>query len=163
MCWQGYAWTSASNDGSTIYPANFSTITSASLCVSGSVAPEADYSGYAMLGLNINQALAANSPTNTVVLTANGVDGVDLDVTNNDNTALRVQIAGPTGNSSDIWCATITGPNMNYPWSSFNTACWDGSGTAYSGQPIQSIAVLVPGGATDAVPFNFCLNSVAPL
>jgi hypothetical protein len=158
--WHGYAWTAALT-GSSITPAGFSTVPAGSpLCASGSVAPQADYGGWAMLGVNLNQAQSANAPANTVVPTGTGVT---VSVSNPGGSALRVQISGPTGetDANDRWCATISGSgDFSLPWSKFNTRCWDSAGTAYSGQPLQAIAILVPGSNTAAVPFNFCLTSI---
>ena len=158
--WRGYPWTAASS-GSTITPVNFSgQAANSPLCVSGSVAPAADYSGYAMVGVNLNQAPAATASVNTVVPTGTGVT---VNVSNPGGSVLRVQIAGPTGDTdaTDRWCAPITGTGGFMPWSSFNTACWDGSGTAYNKQPIKQLDISVPGDSVATVPFSFCLNRFA--
>jgi endoglucanase len=160
--WQGYAWTTASTDnGSTITPKDFSALAAGSpLCASGSVAAQGDWGGYAMIGVNLNQAQAKNAPINSVVPTS---AGVAVDVTDTGGSQLRVQISGPNGgfDPSDRWCVALTGTGGFIPWSSFNTACWGGYGNTYNGEPITQIAILVPGSNSVAVPFSFCINSIA--
>ncbi len=159
--WHGYVWTSASGTGSTITPMDFSMDTAGQpFCAMGTVAPMADYSGTAIVGYNLDQDTGMGSPTNTVVPTATGLV---VNVTNTGMSTLRVQLQGPNGatDATQRWCATITGTGGTIPYSSFNTACWDGSGTAYSGQPIVAAQILVPGDNMVAVPYNFCLNSIS--
>jgi endoglucanase len=159
--WQGYAWTAAATEnGSTITPKDFSALAAGSpLCVSGSVAAQYDWGGYAMIGVNLNQSLTEGAPENSVVPTG---AGVTVDVTNTGGSQLRVQISGPNGatDPNDRWCVPIGGKGGFIPWGSFNTACWGGYGNAYRGEPITQIAILVPGSNSVAVPFNFCINCI---
>src|SRR5690606_10227715 len=76
---------------------------------------------------------------------------------------LRIQVQGPTGstNANDRWCANIVGGGGFIPWSEFNTQCWDDSGEWYDGEPLEAAVILVPGDATAAVPYDFCLESLA--
>jgi endoglucanase len=160
--WHGYAWTAAGpGNQSTIAPVDFSTLADGSpLCASGSVGAQPDWSGYAMIGVNLNQARTGDTSMNTVV--PDGA-GVTVDVTDSGGSQLRVQISGPNGASdpNDRWCVPITGNGDFIAWSSFNTACWNLSGSPYRGQPIAQIAITVPGSNIVAVPFSFCLNSFA--
>jgi hypothetical protein len=161
--WHGYAWTAADGTGSTITPKDFSAATSGKpLCVSGSVAGLPDFSGVAMLGVNLNQSDAPGAATGTVTPT---LDGVTVNVSNSGQSPLRLQIEGPTGgtDANDRWCAPLTGTGGFVPWSSFNTECWSGgAGTAYDGKsPLTSVSILVPGTGSGATAFAFCLNSVA--
>jgi Glycosyl hydrolase family 12 len=159
--WHGYVWTSASGTGSTISPLDFSMNTAGQpFCAMGTVAPMADYSGTAIVGYNLDQATGMNSATNTVVPSATGLV---VNVANTGMSTLRVQLQGPNGatDATQRWCATITGTGGTIPYSSFNTACWDGTGTAYAGQPIVAAQILVPGDNLVAVPYNFCLNSIS--
>jgi hypothetical protein len=162
--WQGYAWVGSSGTGTTITPADFTTHTpGTAFCVSGSVAAMSDYSGTAMIGFNINQAEGATTVgTWTPASITSG--GVQVNLTNNGGSTLRLQIQGPNGgtDATQRWCATITGSGL-VAWSSFNTACWDPTtGTAYAGQPIAAVLVLVPGNNATAVSYDFCVTSVAP-
>jgi hypothetical protein len=89
--------------------------------------------------------------------------GLAYNVTNTGRSPLRVQIQGMAGWPSQAWCATITGASGRIPWSQFNSACWDGSGTVYDGTPLQNVMILVPGSNVYAVPFSFCLNAIGPV
>ena len=158
--WHGYAWTASAGVGSTIMPADFSrAITGQPLCVSGSVAPLADFSGVALLGVNLNQAMQGMPAPLTVVPTS---DGITLTVTKTMDPPMRIQIQGPDGatDPNQRWCAPLTGSGGFIRWNTFNTKCWDGSGTFYANGPIVSASVLVPGGSMTAVPFGFCLTSI---
>jgi hypothetical protein len=158
--YQGYAWTAAGPTGSasTINPANFATVVTASqLCVAGSVAPDASSSGYAMLGINLNQSVSGGTGSE-LPYTPTG-SSVTVNVTNTGGSPLRVQLQAPGGDTDANlrWCAILSGSGGTISLSSFNTMCWDDSGTAYAGQALQTIMILVPGDTT-AVPFDFCLN-----
>jgi hypothetical protein len=162
--WHGYAWTSASGGNSSINPPDFSNLGAGkALCASGTVAPLSDYSGIAMIGVNLNQDMTTNAAVGTVTPT---LDGITVSVTNPGGSPLRLQIQGPNGASdpTDRWCAQISGSGGFIPWSSFNTECWATSGgTAYDGKsPIQSASVLVPGTNSGPVSFDFCVNALAP-
>ena len=63
--WKGYAFTATDGvSATTISPANFSAVAAGGqLCVSGTVAGTADYSGVAILGININQAQGSPAPS----------------------------------------------------------------------------------------------------
>jgi Glycosyl hydrolase family 12 len=157
--WHGYAFTSANGAGSTIMPMNFEArMPGQGLCASGTVGAAADYSGTALVGVNLNQPMGAGGPMPIMMSKA----GVFVQVKNNASSTLRVQIQGPNGDKDamDRWCAPLMGTSGFIPWSTFNTACWDNSGTAYSGQPIVAAMLLVPGGATDPVKFDFCIETL---
>jgi hypothetical protein len=158
--WHGYAFVSAQGAGSTIAPMDFSALTPGMpRCVSGTVGAVMDYSGVAMLGVNLNQEQATDAPQMTVVPTKTGLM---VDVKNNASSPLRIQIQTPNGGTSENerWCAPFQGSGF-IPWKAFNTMCWDGSGTAYAMEPISTVLVLVPGDDTDPVAFDFCLNGLA--
>lgn len=56
--WQGNVWTSYGGAGTTLTPADFSTVPpGTTLCASGSVAATSDYSGYMQVVVNLNQTL----------------------------------------------------------------------------------------------------------
>jgi hypothetical protein len=159
--WHGFAWTSASGMGSTIMPMDFSAVTPGMpRCVKGSVAATTDYSGVAMLGVNLNQGNSTGAMQMTVTPSK---AGVQIDVMNNAMSPLRFQVQGLDGatNADDRWCAVVTGSGGFIPWSMFNTACWDGSGKAYYTEPISAAMLLVPGGTDAAVPIDFCLTSLS--
>ena len=143
-CWHGYSF-AGGDAGSTIAPKDFSACgTPCMLKMSGTVgaAVAPSYAGVAYLGFNLGQDNGATTVP-TVTPTGTGVT-----VTFSATTAtlpLRAQLSG-TG--STFWCYTITGASpATIPYAMFNTACWDGSGTAYAKQPITNFELVVPGGA----------------
>ncbi len=159
---KGYAWTGTENPskGSSISPVDFSACTASAkgLCASGSVAAVSDYTGVAMLGVNLNQAALPPNPLGTYSPTGTGVT-----ITySGSGTSLRVQIqaAGGGSDANLRWCATLTS-GTQILWSQFNTKCWDGTGTAYAGQALESVMILAPGDNLAARPFNFCLTNLS--
>jgi hypothetical protein len=162
----GYAWTATAGTGTTINPANFDSNSppGAPFCATGSVAPMSDYSGLAMIGINVNQAVGTApalewmpSPSHT---------GLVVNVKNNNGVPLRVQIQSADGatNANHRWCAALTkfDQDVTINWSAFATSCWDGSGNSYDpALGIAAVVVLVPGGTSTPVPYDFCINRVA--
>jgi hypothetical protein len=62
---------------------------------------------------------------------------------------------------SNFWCYYLppsTVPNaVNIPFSSLNTSCWDGKGTAFvSGTPVELVQLTVPGNSLKPTPFDYC-------
>jgi hypothetical protein len=163
----GYAWTASSGTGTTITPANYDDKTppGAPFCASGSVGAMTDYSGTAMVGINLNQA--AGSTVAGTWTPPSGSTGIIINVTNSGASTLRVQIQGPNGgtDANQRWCASLSqfGTDVTIPWTAFNTMCWDNTGTYYSDamSPLEAVLVLVPGGSTAAVSYNFCVNKLA--
>jgi hypothetical protein len=165
--WHGYAWTAAwpAGSDSAIAPNDFSANTVGfPFCATGTTAGKSDYSGGAEIGFNVNQAQGVNAPVMTWQPTTIISGGVLVNVSNPSNSTLQVYISGPNGSTdaTDRWCATIGAFDREIliPWTTFNTACWDNSGTTYAGQSIQNVAVLVPGGTVSAT-FNYCVNRIA--
>jgi hypothetical protein len=70
---------------------------------------------------------------------------------------IRAQIASAGG--ATTWCATLTASGMTVPYTTFNTACWDNSGTAYAKQPIEAVQLVAPGDMA-AAPLDMTLVSV---
>ena len=156
---QGYLWLAKTPEATTLSVTGYDTTPfTPPVCMRGTVAVTPDFSGNAMLGLNLNQTVSGE-PQPFVPTQA----GLRVDVTNVEFSQLRIQIqtAESATNSAGRWCAIITTGAGFIPWSSFNTACWDGSGTAYAREPIQSAIVFVPGATDFPVPFDVCLNGIA--
>ncbi len=156
--WAGYAWASANE--ATISPEDFTeNEEGAALCVNGSVSATEDWSGVAMLGINLNQMPGEDTPLGTVIPTE---VGITVKVENPGGSSLRVQIQGPEGatDEDDRWCATIAGSGGSIPYERFNTKCWDDSGESYQRQPLVSAAVLVPGANDVETTFDFCLTDL---
>jgi hypothetical protein len=150
--WQGYFWTSTQGDGTTITPMNFSMQTGGMpRCVKGSVAMTSDYSGVAILGVNLNETSEGK-----MTVTPSKA-GVDIALQNKGGTGLLFQVEG----DGTRWCAQLKASGGFIQWSKLNTACWDNSGKNYNDEPIVSAALVVPGNNTAAVPFDFCLNRLA--
>jgi hypothetical protein len=56
----------------------------------------------------------------------------------------------------------VTGASpVTIPYKSFNTKCWDDSGTAYAGADIEAVLLLVPGNPDEETPFNVCLEGAS--
>lgn len=142
--------------GSTISPMGFAAqATGMPRCVKGSVGASADYSGTAMIGFNINEG--PGSMTGGIKPSK---AGVTVEIAKNSESPLRVQVK--SGGSPEVtWCASLTGTGGFVPWTAFNTMCRDGKGMAYNNEPLAGIMVLVPGGNMAAIPFDFCVNSIA--
>lgn len=158
-CWHGYAFAGA-DTASTAMPTSFAMCgAGCMLRFSGSVAASATFSGTAYLGFNVGQA--ANGTSGTVVPAG---AGLTVNFTNTGGSPLRVQIQGPTGDTvaTDRWCADLVGAAgpVTVPYTTFNTMCWDNSGTAYAKQPIKAIQLVIPGSDMEAVPFDVTLTSV---
>lgn len=166
--WAGYAWTAAVTSpatvtqGTTIDPpdeVDFTNLLDGDfLCASGSVGAATDHGGVALLGINLAQAYF---PPNLPQLWTPTGSGLRYGIDNYDASPLRLQIMDATNSESGRWCITLTELHGTIPWSSFRTQCWTAGGTPYDGlTPLQSVAVLVPGGAVADVPFDFCIEEL---
>ena len=154
--WMGYVWTSASGEGSTITPMDFEAQTTGMpRCVSGMVSAQADFSGTAILGFNLNEGAGA---TGTPVAPTKA--GVTIGITNRGGSVLRLQVqTASTGGTQ--WCTTLVGSGGFIPWGNLRTECWGATGSKYDREPIVSVMVLVPGKDTMPVAFDFCVDMLA--
>jgi hypothetical protein len=151
----GYTWVAQAGAATTLTATGLAASDfSAPICIQGSVAATPDFSGNAMIGLNLNQAMSGEPMAFTPTLA-----GLQVAVTNRVVSPLRIQLQ--TADGAGLWCAEITGAGGFIPWTAFNTACWDGSGAAYARQPVALAMISVPGTTTAAIPYDFCLNSIA--
>ena len=155
-CWHGYAF-AGGDTGSLVMPTSFATCgAGCQLRVSGTLGPATaanNYSGVVYLGFNLNQAAGSSTLGGRVTPT-----GTSLQVTYtkvSGPTIVRIQIQS----GSTRWCAQLAGSPVNIPYATFNTACWDMTGSAYAKQPIESVQLVAPGGAA-AVPIDMTLVSV---
>jgi hypothetical protein len=161
--WMGYGFTATDPGAATLTPdctngcePPFSGTT---FCMQGTVTGRTDYSGFAMLGWNVNQAPGGDPVTWPVPATG----GVTITVIDTPPTvALRAQLQGTDPHSSaDRWCAPLVSGQF-IPWTDFKTNCWTGGSPQNAltpGTPIQQAAVMVPGLLTD-LPFDVCLVNV---
>ncbi len=72
----------------------------------------------------------------------------------------RVQVT--VGNTA-FYCATMSASSQTFPLASFNTACWNNSGTHLTGAPTAAteIVIQVSSEAGVAGSFDFCVTSIA--
>ena len=66
------------------------------------------------------------------------------------------------GNAA-YYCATMSASSQTFPWASFNTACWNNSGTYLTGAPTAAtqIVIKINSEAGVAGSFDFCVTSLA--
>jgi len=154
---KGHMWLSQSGAGTTLTTTGYDVVQVAGpVCITGSVAATPDYNSNASLGLNLNQGLndvpMAFTPT---------LGGLQVGVANRGASPAPLRIQIQTQDGAGLWCAVVNGAGGFIAWTDFNTACWDGSGTAYARQPIATANLQVPGGTVAAIPYDVCLNSLA--
>ena len=130
-------------------------------CMHGTVTGRVDYTGFAMLGWNLNQTATVGAAMATWPVPASG--GVTITVVNNPTTtALRVQLQGTDPHSgADRWCAPLVSGQL-IKWSDFKTNCYTGGSPQDPRTPgtmLQQGAVLVPGLQT-TLPFDVCLIDI---
>jgi hypothetical protein len=159
--WHGYAFTAKGGAGTSITPDDFAMLTAGqALCACGTVKGTTDYSGTAMIGINLNQEAGG---TDVGTVTPSGM-GINVTVTGAGTTPLRLQIQGPMGSTDakQRWCADLPAAGGMIPWGNFQFECWEGGKkTPFDGMTaITAAMVLVPGGTTD-IPFNFCVTALA--
>jgi len=163
--WAGYGFTATDPGAATIVPnctgSCVPAYSGSEFCMSGTVTGRADYTGFAMLGWNVNQATTMGATADTWAVPATG--GITVTVLDAPpSTALRVQLQGTNPHdSADRWCAALVN-GQPLAWGDFKTNCWTG-GTPQNpltpGTPIQQASILVPGLLTD-LPFDVCLIDV---
>ena len=160
--WQGYAWTATEEPplGSLIQPSSFGSVSPGeALCVDGVVVADPEFGGLGLLGINMNQNSTGGAGSALTWLVTG--DGLAYDVTNYGGSELRLMIRGAAGYPTEAWCALLPGPVGFVSWMTFNTRCWDGTGSDFDGSvPLQALAVQVPGVGYEDVPFDFCLNDI---
>jgi hypothetical protein len=121
---------------------------------------DATFESTGWIGVNLNQEFMA---TAAGVVTPTGTSLV-LSYTNAGGTALRVQLGGPNADTDPLerWCYALSAASgtVTIPYGSFRTACWDTTGTAYAGQPIQSISLTFPSSDVTTTPWNACITGL---
>jgi hypothetical protein len=110
------------------------------------------------LGANLNQAMATSStspPVGTYSVTGSGIA---YTITNLPTQGMRLII----DNSGTDYCAPLSAASGTVKWASFNSKCWDGSGTSLTAAPTAATHVQfqVTAGTTTS-PFNFCVSAVS--
>lgn len=167
--WKGYGFTFTDALGSTISPTCTETggcdPALNSMCATGSVVADAAYQGVAGLGWQLSREATADA-----VAAAWTVSGSGINVTlSGAPTGARLQLqALNAASNSERYCAPIPAGGGLIKWADLKTYCWgDTANPSVSlkvGDPIGQAAIVVPGTATAAVPFDFCITamSVAP-
>jgi hypothetical protein len=163
--WAGYGFTATDPGAATIVPdcsgaaGCVPPFVADDFCMSGRVTGRADYTGFAMLGWNVNQPQTTGAVAGTWAVPDTG--GITVTVLDTPpSVALRVQLQGTNPHvSTDRWCAPLVSGQM-IPWTDFRTECWQTGGAALTpGTPIQQGSIIVPGLLTD-LPFDVCLIDI---
>jgi hypothetical protein len=147
----GYVVSSAGGSGSTITL----TCTDTSFCATGAVGASTSYRSWANASFAVNQAQAGGSGS-TASLPFVG-SSITVSYVNKGGSSLQFEL----WDGSNFWCYYLpksSSPNaVNVPFSSLNTSCWDGKGTAFvSGTPVVTVQLTVPGSNVTSTPFDFC-------
>jgi hypothetical protein len=110
------------------------------------------------IGASLNQAMAMNMqspPINPYKVTGSGI-AYQLDNMPSQGMRLIIDEMGAD------YCAPISAASGTVKWASFNTKCWDGSGTALAGAPTAATHVQFQVTANTAItPFSFCVIAVS--
>jgi len=153
--WSGYVFV-AKDATTTLTPATFEGTLGKKLCVDGSIS--ATDQSFAMIGFNVNQAASEPNPVETWTTTGTGIS---VNVSNPGQTPMRIKVTvGTTDYCTDLSAA---GGAQTKVWADFKTLCWGSEGVVLpAGSAISSVAVQVPGTASAATPYNFCVVNLAP-
>ena len=128
---------------------------SKAICAAGTLPTDSSNGTVAGIGLNLNQSSATGSTANALSMT---VSSVTVGFTNPGGSTLRVQVSqGSTYYCYDV--STATSPVTLTP-SQFNSACWNGSGTAWDGTGATAVQLIIPSKSTADVSFSSCLTSL---
>ncbi len=136
------------------------TFGTSALCAAGVVTADTSYNSVIGIGFNLNQPSTGGTTLGTVSAPSNVTVTATFSGTGAGNAASRIQIVGADGSN---YCAAAGSwtSGVATPISTFNTACWDGSGTALTaGTAINAIDIVVPSSGTVDSPFSICLTGV---
>ncbi|MGA7742621.1 MAG: hypothetical protein WBP56_17815 [Polyangia bacterium] len=141
------------------------------LCISGSIPkvqddtafPTGDYTADWGLQIGVN----TSNPPGTTLGTSYSTIALNINpsAVTPANTAIRaiIHLVSMTA-TANPYCATITTSGAPIPLTSFNTACWDNSGTALLATDVPNIdkvGVQISSDLTNAYTVSgFCLNSI---
>lgn len=157
--WKGYGAVFGAN--AQISPTDFFGLTGGALCVCGNTQADPNYGAVAGIIVTLNQPMCSMTQSTANVTGA----GLKYQI-QNPPAAWRIQLQGQDENDpSQRWCvdrsASQTSGVIN--WGEFKTECWGGGfSVPYNGQSLHSISIMVPGQATMAIAFNFCLIELRP-
>lgn len=155
--WKGYAYTYSYGKGTTVIKpvtsASTSCLKGKAVCANGSVGKD-DGSG---AGIGWNVSSPAAPVTGSVTFVLKGATA-----------GMRIALGPATG---DEYCYNLTtadvssanGTGLTLKASDFKQACYsEADAIAYKGQDVKSVQVSVPGSATAATPFDFCIVDIEP-
>lgn len=124
------------------------------LCATGNIPATADPM-YPGMGIGFNAKQGSDGAAEQVWTTTGTGVTVNYTATGATGPVRVVLVNGTTG-----YCAAAT-PGAMIPWASFNTACWDDSGSAFSaGMPITSIQLQVNSDVAAQPSVNVCLTDL---
>jgi hypothetical protein len=124
-----------------------------SFCASGVVGENDTFNSWATAGFNVDQVKASQATAKTLLLSASSIT---VAFSNQGGSPLMIQLIDQGFN---YWCYPLTGATspVTIPLTSFNSACWDNSGQAFTpGTAIQAIQLEVPGSNAANTPYSFC-------
>jgi hypothetical protein len=131
------------------------------LCISATIPAlpampiQADYDSNWGIQIGVNATMTPGEPIGRAYST------IAMSFSGSPIAGLRVELHRAGDSDATTYCATNTGLAMKL--TSFNTACWDGSGTAFAATDaplIDKIGVQVSSTATAISVANLCLNSI---
>ena len=163
--WAGYAWPELEGvtDAATLEPLSFELLQAGdSLCIQGAMVSDSYPLAIILIHLNepqssTGEAVGTWSPA--------GSTGLSYDFSYSGEGLFRLQIDGPEGYPGQAWCHKLSAASGVIPWDEFNSACWNDSGTDYSGDvELETVMLYVEGpfAASDSA-FDFCLNAIGPV
>ena len=161
-CWRGYAF-AGGDAGSMILPTTFMACGApCMLKMTGTVGPAVapSYAGVGFVGFNVGQDAGGTGAPPAIRPTGSSVT-VNFTATTG-GLPLRVQLGADT-TGSVAWCYTVAAPasgTVTVPFAMFNRTCWDNMGAAYAKEPIVSIQLVVPGGATATTGVSVAITGV---
>ena len=85
-----------------------------------------------------------------------------VSMTGSPQSGLRVVTHRKTDSGSTIYCATMV-PGVSIPFTNFNTACWDGSGTRLAAADVANLDMLgiqIPSASSAITITNLCLLGI---
>jgi hypothetical protein len=110
------------------------------------------------IGASLNQVMAtsaANPPVGQYAVTGSGIS-YSLSDLPAQGMRLAIDEAGAD------YCTPLTAASGTIKWASFNTKCWDNSGTVLAGPPKTATYIHFQVTAATAVaPFDFCVTAVS--
>src|SRR5579859_577904 len=110
------------------------------------------------IAVNLNQAAATGPSSPAVNTTAATGTGVQYALTNLPPQGMRIVI----DNGGTDYCAPLPSASGTIYWASFNTKCWDYSGTSLSGPPATATHLLFQVTSDAAsTPFDICVTAVS--